>query len=227
MSVLRKDYKVRFRSEEEIAETALAWRAAAWSKNLAYFNVVEFVEDCLQALYTKKGRLIVDFFDAATEEDPAYVTFNPLTLHVDRETWYLAKLGEPDARFIVAHEVGHILLHDHHAKAFSNDPSQKLNFVQDEESAEWQANKFASHFLLPCHIVSAFASICELAAAASVTQDRATERFNAVMWANFRATKKCTQRSRCEGDACATCGNFTLINDGAGKKCVYCQRRQP
>jgi hypothetical protein len=227
MSAPRKDYKVPFRSEEAIAQEALALRAAAGIKNLAYFNVVEFVEDRLRVFYTKKGPLIIDLFDATVGDDLAYVTFNPLTLHIDKETWRLARLGEPDARLIVAHEVGHIILHDHHAKAFSNDPSQKLNFVQNEESAEWQATRFAWHFLLPSHIVSAFASIRELAAAASVAENIATERFDAVMEDNARAARISALRSHCEGDACTNCGNFTLVGDGTNRKCVYCEQCQP
>jgi hypothetical protein len=39
------------------------------------------------------------------------------------------------------------------AKAFTTDPSLNIRFVEQEHSAEWQANTFAGYFLLPDHLV--------------------------------------------------------------------------
>src|SRR6202011_6058679 len=106
---------------------------------------------------TKKGRLGIEFFDRASGDgDPAYVTYSPLILHVDRKVWQRAKERDGYARFIIAHEVGHILLHNDYEHKFSHDPSVQINFAQDEYSSEWQANKFAAYFLLPDRIVRQF-----------------------------------------------------------------------
>lgn len=223
MSAMLRDYYVEFRREDDIAETALAWRRASRNENLAYFNVVDFVVDVLQK-QLKKGPILIEFFDAEDGADPAYVTFNPLTLHVDRETWDLAKLGDPDARFVIAHEVGHLILHDHHAKAFSRDPNAQIKFAEDEHSAEWQANVFAYYFLLPTHIVAAFADVGELARACGVSQRLAQERHVVVMLANVRHAQY-VRSSGYLGDACG-CGNFALVPRGLFAWCEVCGRRQ-
>ena len=207
MSVLLDDYYVEFRSEEKLASFALEWRREAGNENFARFNIVRFVEDVLLKKLTRR-RFGIKFFDAADGEKQGYVTFNPRTLHIDREVWRLADLGEPEARFIVAHEVGHIILHDHEAKAFSSDPSLRIKFGEPEHSAEWQANTFAYHFLLPSHLVAGFkAGARELAASAQVSEHLAMERQQSV----HEATRFVRLR---EAEICSACGNLTLTSDG-------------
>ena len=129
MLMTRSDHKVRFRREELLADTALLWRREAGNENLSYFNIIEFLEKVL--LRKIKRPFKIKFFDASEGEKPAYVTFDrQTTLHVDSEVWRLAELGEPDARFIIAHEIGHLLLHDHDAKAFSNSPDDQIKYAQ-------------------------------------------------------------------------------------------------
>jgi hypothetical protein len=219
-----RDYKVRFRTEESLAEEALACRLFAGNENFARFNVVEFVERILPSILARrrKGPLKIEFFDAREGETPAYVTFKPLTLHVDREVWELAKLGEPEAKFIIAHEIGHILFHDHHAQGFSNDPSQQIKFAQKEERAEWQANTFASYFLILPRIVEAFHSSQELARACEVPQQLADERYEAAAEAR-RRSERCARAKGYTGDICE-CGNLTLVANGVCTKCDTCGR---
>src|SRR5205085_224266 len=82
------------------------------------------------ALVAKKGALSVIFFDSAVGEVPAYVDFRPgaMDLHVDREIWQLAKDGQPEARTILAHEIGHLVLHDHGAKEYSRSTGSRSHF---------------------------------------------------------------------------------------------------
>lgn len=196
------DYKVDFLREEKIAEHALAWRTASGHRNAPFFNIVVFV----LVVLAKKTRLPfrIEFFDAKEGEKPAYVSFNPRVLHADREIWRLAEIGDPEARFIIAHEVGHLLLHNHHAKAFSSDPSMQIRFAENEYSAEWQANTFAYYFLLPTHLVLAFDTAEDLSRACAVPYAVALERFSAVE--AMHRPRKC--------DLCPTCGHFTVLRDG-------------
>jgi Zn-dependent peptidase ImmA (M78 family) len=200
MPVALKDHLVSFDREESIAATALAWRKEAGHENSAEFNIVKFIEDVLAKKFKRKGQLTIEFFDMIPGDDPAFVTFQPaVTLHVDREIWELAKLGDPKARYILAHEIGHILLHDHHAKAFASEPNSKL-YVK-ETSAEWQANTFAAYFLVPDALVLAHLNASELSASCSVTRTLATERIEVVTAAR-------RPRPKIEGDFCIDCGNF-------------------
>jgi hypothetical protein len=107
-----RDHYVNYRSEESIAKIAGSLRNTHDSlKNLG-FDVTDFIDKTLP-YYLNKAGLKIELFDKDfADDEPAHVSFNPLTLHVDRKVWTDAKIGEGYARFIVAHEIGHILLHD-------------------------------------------------------------------------------------------------------------------
>ncbi len=211
----RQDYYTRtFRSEQSLAATALDLRTIGKIRNVGYFDIVEFFSNSLYGREFKgKGILDLDFLRSNSDDYPAIVTYRPVTLHIDSEVWQLAKIGEPDSRHIVAHEIGHISLHDHDAKAFSNDPSANIKFARDEYSTEWQANTFAAHFLLPDHLVRAFSDPMSLAHECSVPQKLAEERFSSV---------NRSKRKICTGEACPTCNNFTLVRIGLNQKCETC-----
>src|SRR5271168_433618 len=100
------DYWAPYRPEESIARLAVEWRIAGGIYSNGNFDVIHFIENTLIQKFTQKGILRIEFFDAASDDDPAYVTYNPLTLHIDAEVWNEAKVGEPKARHIVAHEIG-------------------------------------------------------------------------------------------------------------------------
>jgi hypothetical protein len=207
------DHHVKYCCEEEIARIASEWRRAGDIYNHGYFDIVAFVEKVLSKRLRKpKQDLIVAQFDCSLGDRRAYVSFNPITLHVDSEVWELAKLGGPDARFIIAHEIGHIILHDDRAKAFSIDPSLNIRFAGQEHSAEWQANTFAGYFLLPDHLVRSFGDFNDLSASCSVLKTLAQDRMESVQKVNRKAKNS-------TGDVCPKCGNFTLVGDGTCSTC--------
>jgi hypothetical protein len=158
-----------------------------------------------------------DFFDTPPGGKFAYVTFNPLTLHVDQEIWDLAEKGDPLSRFVIAHEIGHIVLHNHFAKAFSIESNVRIKFLPKEYSAEWQANTFAGYFLLPTNIVAAFADSPSLAKSAGVPLRLAEDRTKAVFANRLRSFSF-------DGEPCTECGNFTLVRNGTWLKCNTCGR---
>ena len=213
----RFEYYTRtFRSEESLANVALQWRKAGGIYNSGYFDIVTFFEDVLHKKeFAGKGILSLEFLDEASGYYPAYVSYNPLTLHIDPEVWQLAKQGDPISRHIIAHEIGHVILHDHHAKAFSNDHSQNAKFAQNEYRVEWQADRFADHLLAPDHIVRAFNDHKTLAAHCFVPAKLAQERFDRVSQTNRKLP-------RYSGEACPKCNNFTLARTGLRQKCETC-----
>jgi hypothetical protein len=209
-----RDQYVPFRREDFIADVALSWRRIARNENLPYFDIVAFVERVLQQEWVKKGHLHIEFFDApenAKDEELARVEFRPrLELHIDRETWRLAEQGEPRARFIVAHEVGHIILHQDDAKHFSNDPrlQTKAAKIDDQEhSAEWQANTFASYFLLTDRVLESYDSLEDIIAKTSVNEPFVLRRHKNAQTCSIR-------RQTRHGGLCDACGNFTVTSDG-------------
>lgn len=54
--------------------------------------------------------------------------------------------GDARSRFTIAHEIGHLFLHENNRISFARTSSTKM---KPYESPEWQANVFAAEFLVP------------------------------------------------------------------------------
>jgi Zn-dependent peptidase ImmA (M78 family) len=146
-----RDYKVPFRREESLAlwAKALSLLAPHHGKGKYAINSVGLINGPLTGFFADKGGLVIELFDAEKFDDPAYVTHKPRTLHVDRTIWANAKKGGSHENYILAHEIPHLLFHEHATMApFSNDPAVRLKPFVKEESAEWQADTFAKHLMI-------------------------------------------------------------------------------
>jgi hypothetical protein len=208
-----RDWYVTFHREEYIAELARDWRRANGGASLTEFNVVQFVEQTLVSrLSSNKGGLSIKLFDMSDEQqDPAYVTIEPLTLHVDHEIWRFGKLGDPFARHVLAHEAGHIILHGQYPKAaFSSGPEARLKAFPKENSAEWQAETFAEYLLLPTRIIGSFACPRDVARACSVPTEMAEKRFTQVREEEIRR--------RLSREYCPTCGQIDCLQSHLPKQ---------
>lgn len=204
------DYKVTYRREETIAHVA-ARCLRAHNRTPPYnFDITQFVETTLRILCEKKGSLRIHIFDLPNKYDePAHVTYRPPTLHIDRKIWTAAKNGDDHFRYIIAHEIGHLILHDHDAKSFSSDPSLRIQFAEQEYSAEWQANTFADHFLVPAEAVEKFRDELLLSMICNVSVAVARRRLVRHFGDGY-------------GALCDNCGNFALVNCGARLRCRMC-----
>lgn len=215
---MRRDHKVEFRREEQIARIAAEWRRAGGVETRGAFKITTFFTEVV-CKFARKANITIQFFDKPRSDGiPAYVAFSRpdfrgnrrITLRILRELWEHAALGDGLSRFIVAHEIGHIVLGHYHATAFSNDPSGQAAYVRDEERAEWQANTFAKHLLLPLTIARQFDSPDRIAEFCDVDIELARDRF--------------TEAQRLprdyDGNACPACGNFTVLTNGRCQTCI-------
>lgn len=228
------NHKVEFKSEETIAAIAArCWTISPQQRPLT-FDIVGFIKNVLagrgiDTVVTtrgrKKGKLAIQFFDREfPQDDPAYVKFakdqcdNCVTLHVDREIWRRAELGDSDACEVLAHETGHILLHDHYANAFSSDANGQKLFAgtSKEDFAEWQAITLAGHLLIPNRVARKYSDTQILSAVTNTPSRLAQERLTAVQ------NEKKVLNPRYEGDMCAECGGFTLVREGRSLRCDNC-----
>jgi predicted SprT family Zn-dependent metalloprotease len=203
---MRKDYKVAPRGRKELKRIAEKWRSILPEARDSAFNVVAYVRALERVEILKTGKLNVVFFTASTENPPAFVTYNPTTLHVDFATWQEADEGEPSARFIIAHELGHIALHDHHAQPFSGVKQKWIQF--EEESAEWQANVFAEYFLISDLEIQRFTCVFEMSNYCAIEKSVAMRRLHALY-------KGC-------GYCCPTCGANCVLQVGTRQNCFEC-----
>jgi len=215
-----RDYYVSARSAESIARLAYGLRDADGSIDKVNFNVIGFVTRTLprQLEVMKKGKLLIELYDRAfQQDDPAFVSFNPLTLNSDRQIWADAERGEDYARFIIAHEIGHLTLHDHSAKAFSRDKSDQIKFGDDLQSAEWQANTFAGYFLLPDPVIQKLTQRIDNAAIIG-TICQVPEMLSLQRIAEFKKSLQRKNRTF-EGAYCSKCRSFSLVQTGTLLKC--------
>lgn len=212
----RRDHKVRIRDRDDIAKIAMSWWSLA-TKNGHTFDICQFVTEILAARYSAKGGLEIEFYKSEEQlPERASVSFEPLTLRILKKIWTDAKAGFPYARHIVAHEVGHILLHDKTAIAYSETKAAQLRFVQDEESAEWQANMFADYFLVPDFIALKLRDGDLIEGLCVVDSSLAERRLQDAQSARM------ILKPDYEGEMCSECGNFTLVRNGTCMKCDTC-----
>ncbi|MGY4236361.1 hypothetical protein ACVIIW_005308 [Bradyrhizobium sp. USDA 4449] len=211
-----RDHKVRHQSREDIARVALSWWLIADRHGVNSFNICTFVLQVLAKHLRGKGKLHVEFCSPEDLPEGACVTFNPPTLHIVQRIWDDAGAGEPYARFILAHEIGHIVLHDGRAVAFSNDKDAVLKFVEEEESAEAQANAFADLFLAPDHVALRLRDEDTIAGLCVVSDTVAKRRLKDALASKHPLFPRYT------GDACDKCRSFTLLHIGVLLKCDEC-----
>jgi hypothetical protein len=204
-----------------IAKIAMAWWIIA-TKSGHSFDICSFITDILAKRLLSKGKLQIKFY--GSEEDlseRACVTFNPLTLHIVEKIWRDAGMGIPYARFILAHEIGHIVLHNEFAVAFSEDKAAQLKYLQNEESSEWQANMFAGFFLVPDHVALKLADADVIAGLCVVADELAKNRLADAKNAKSVVAPPYT------GEMCPKCQGFTLLRAGISTKCDACGATDP
>jgi len=229
MTALFTDYKVKFRSETFIADVARACRKIGTKLGSRYVDLqvilVELQAHGVESIYTipgmkKKGRLTIEIVDDDQIQTKAQVQFSPrLILRVQKGVWKKFQEGRSREREIIAHELGHILLHNDEAKPFSQDGTKQINFADDEDSAEWQAHRFADHLLIPINVALEINDVHRLAFACNVTELFAAERLDAVKTIKRPLNPISTE-------PCLRCGSSMLIGERGSKRCDWCGEDQ-
>lgn len=150
-------YTRGFLGEETIAQIALKWRQAGGVNHLNRFDVTDFAANALRRHFKegKRGKLEIITDRSLTSGRLAFVKVTDrVTLTVDRDVWSDAALGEEESRYVIAHEIGHVLLHSNEELFYSPPlPENAKRVFEPGHSTEDQANLFADYFLLPHHIV--------------------------------------------------------------------------
>lgn len=174
---------------------------------------------------SNKGRYEIQFFCTDDLNNLASVNYvredrsRPVILRVDRELWEEAKLGAPEARYILAHELGHMLIHEGQRLHYSDPTTGRKGPPPDERSAEWQANIFAHFFLVSEEAMADDRAPLHIAHSIGVERQvlEAVRKYDAL-----RDVFRFQQKVAYTGDSCGECGNFTLVRDGTCLKCDTC-----
>jgi hypothetical protein len=211
-----RDHRVDFRREEVVSAEAGRLRELAGVSEEARLDVVSLIYWLQANGWRDKGKLSLKVWSERPKGKRAFVTFSPLALNIERRTLELARWQhDSESRYVIAHEIGHVVLHDHNAKPFSDEDIKYSKFGFEETSAEWQADRFADHLLLPDNILAGYESIEQIVIECAVSPDLAERRF---------PKKKSLElfRSRFMGDPCPECFGFTLLRNGGFLECDRC-----
>jgi len=136
-------------SELDIAERARKFRGAFGISEKLYVDIIEVLEFKLKEILPDFKLMVRRDIEL---DKTAYATNDPPRIFV-RETIYDGACdGDQECRRILAHELGHLLLHTHIEGAKQKDflgYTPQLANMNSLESVEDQADIFARNFLVP------------------------------------------------------------------------------
>jgi Zn-dependent peptidase ImmA (M78 family) len=172
------DYRVRPRSTKDIEAVTLAWRDALGISH-------EWAPDVVRLLESKVPKLIKEFAlivrdDTEMVDIEAYTEFNPPHIAICNSVYNLARKRDGRSRMTFAHELGHLVMHPGIAKLRAEGAVRTVKGIRFYESAEWQAKKFASLFLMPQHIIIEFSNAHQIAECCQVSAQAASIRFEEI-----------------------------------------------
>lgn len=214
------DYKVQPRSEKGLAEWAARIRKLARPTGRFTIDIVNLIEQILVRRLSDTTGLAIVIFEGDKYDEPAFVKFKKtyprVILNVSRDVWEDAKKGAGHAYFILAHEIAHILFHDHKAVAYTRDASLHIQYAASEDSAEWQADTFAKHLTMPDQALRGTADADLLGILCNIEHSIAADRIKSYMRTGPM------HELAYDGNPCRRCSNFTLVHNGIDTRCDTC-----
>lgn len=196
---------------------AAHWRAAdpAWA-NSNRFDVVRLLLDHVLPDLARNGRTIqLRIVEDDIEAPDAWVDLNVGEMCVQRFVWDGANAQDEHARLVIAHEIGHLVLHRDQVFAFSRGLEKKLGFLAPEESAEQQANWFAAALLLPDQVMRRLSKNEDYVVA---TLALVGEQLVRVRRREVEMDKRYRDYT---GDQCG-CGSLAVVRVGVSTRCEAC-----
>ncbi|MEM7429198.1 MAG: ImmA/IrrE family metallo-endopeptidase [Pseudomonadota bacterium] len=153
---MSEDYFATPASRKGIEDKAAAWRQALRVAPDCYTpNISQILEIELPTVFPSFA-LVVGLHD---QDDivEAYTSFDPPKIVVREDIYLDCVAHKPRARFTLAHELGHLVLHKN-AMPLHRAPEQyvRADKILPFASVEWQANAFAAAFLMPAQLVREF-----------------------------------------------------------------------
>jgi Zn-dependent peptidase ImmA (M78 family) len=189
---MNEDYIVPPRSTKKVEEIALAWRDALGAPNDWAPDMIDLLENRLPTFFPSFALVVRPDHEMGDAE--AFTEFNPPQIVVRESVYRAAARRDGRSRMTLAHELGHLVMH----AGVQTNPrmtsgNQRAPTHKIYETAEWQAKKFASLFLMPTHVVRQFASADEVVAYCLVSQQAALIRFNEVDRVSAKSLPECVE----------------------------------
>lgn len=146
---MAKDYHIRGFNTPQMAKIADHYRKLLGVENAEHISIVELIEFELRKHY-EGFRLVVKADKDLV--DPAHTDFENNQIVVKESIYVSAHEGDAYSRMILAHELGHYLLHGKRGNVVmhkSKDGSyESIKGLNSTESTEDQADMFATLFMV-------------------------------------------------------------------------------
>lgn len=131
-------------SWDAIENTAWQVRENCGITSNPYFNVIRFLEHVLPKLYPDFTYEIVD--DSELGDAEGMNCLGTPKIILPESVYEALYMDDGRARFTVAHEIGHLILHPKHRLSLSRNVGEVVPAFRDPEK---QANRFAAALLMP------------------------------------------------------------------------------
>jgi len=160
---------VPIRARDEIGLIAQVVRQKCNALDHPRFPIVEVVEAIVQ-----DGFEVLEHGDIGSNYGLTYPDANRMLIRKD--TYDAACDGKGWAREVMAHELGHLILHRGIPLPFASKEAeeQKHSILGD---SEWQANTFAELLLAPLEVIRGIADTSEIASLCGISQETAFRRW--------------------------------------------------
>lgn len=152
------DYYVKERDSHALKQSANAWRSLFGICNETCADIVWCVEIGLAERFPQFA--LVPRADLDMHDSRARTYYNPPRIEIRQSIYYAASCGDPEARYVLAHELGHLTQHSDLPKSLL--ATEQIQAKLKTMSAEWQADEFAFYFLTPEHVARDYQSIGDL-----------------------------------------------------------------
>ena len=144
-----KCYKANPISRADIRRFVYSLKKKVGLEKVFYFPILPFTENVLPILIPDFQFQVVSVFEMGGKHGETFPSKNVIRIRED--VYDRAAAGEGRDRLTVAHEVGHLLLHDNDMIALCRlDPAEKLKPYEDPE---WQADAFAGELLASSYLI--------------------------------------------------------------------------
>ena len=141
------DHIVTPRSMKDIRRIVNVIKKRCGFYDYLLFPVMFFWEQIIPKIFQDYRFLYVE--DDELKGFEAYTDHNLRLVKVKVSVYEKALNGSPKDLFTIAHEIGHLFMHDGEAMIFARTSERFPAY----KSAEWQANYFAAEMLMGSHLI--------------------------------------------------------------------------
>lgn len=162
----QRGVKVDARSKQQIRSLAAHVRRLVSASDEKPLDLIELLENRLQKIELEL------FFLDSSEMGSAEASTDPdnLKMYIRSDVYYALAQDDGRARFTIAHEIGHLVMHENIALARDLIPPKPY------EDSEWQADCFAAELLVPLHVAARYTDAHILASDMKVSLSCAANR---------------------------------------------------